>query len=213
MILTDLNPAVCIAWRSEFKKNAASSQDEFPHVKIVPGRFEEIVKYDCLVSPANSFGLMDGGIDAAIIAYFGEALMRRVQQFILKRYLGEQPVGTSLIVPTENSRHPFLAHTPTMRVPMPIDRTDNVYQAMWAMLLAVREHNLVNLDDPIETIACPGLGTGTGMMSPAEAARQMFLAYYNFLNPPDTLDWRTAMTRQEHIRFGGNTMPLPVRHK
>lgn len=29
---------------------------------------------DCVVSPANSFGLMDGGYDLAITEYFGEQL-------------------------------------------------------------------------------------------------------------------------------------------
>ncbi|MGB3240982.1 MAG: hypothetical protein WBB29_22045 [Geitlerinemataceae cyanobacterium] len=51
--------------------------------------------YDCLVSPANSFGMMDGDMDAAIVRYFGQSLMDRVQRRILDDYLGEQPVGTS----------------------------------------------------------------------------------------------------------------------
>jgi len=53
--------------------------------------------------------------------------MKRVQERILQDYLGEQPVGTSIIVETGHHKHPFIAHTPTMRVPMPIATTDNVY--------------------------------------------------------------------------------------
>ena len=107
----------------------------FPKVEIVNNYFEWVTDYDCLVSPANSFGMMDGGMDAAITQYFGVDLETTVQSKILESYLGEQPVGTSLIVETGHSEHPFLAHTPTMRVPMSIKGTDVPYTAMWAMLL------------------------------------------------------------------------------
>ncbi len=129
LILVDPNPPICAAWRAQF--------EGLPAVEVVEGRFEELPQFDCMVSAGNSFGLMDGGVDAAITRFFGEQLMRRVQERILEEYLGEQPVGTSLIVETGNSKHPYLARTPTLRVPMAIARTDNVYYAMWAMLLAV----------------------------------------------------------------------------
>ena len=67
-----------------------------------------------MVSAANSFGLMDGGVDLAITRFFGEPLMQRIQTRILEEYLGEQPVGTSLIVETGHPAHPFVAHTPTL---------------------------------------------------------------------------------------------------
>ncbi len=195
LVLIDPYAPLCSAWREQF--------DELPGVEVVHGYFEELSAYDCMVSPANSFGLMDGGVDAAITRFFGVALMRRVQQRILAEFLGEQPVGTSLIVETGHSRHPFLAHTPTMRVPMPISRTDNVYSAMWAMLLTVRKHNLQS-DRTIETIACPGLGTGVGQVPPEEAARQMALAYRHYLNPPQTIGWQFAARRQDAVRVGGD---------
>lgn len=113
----------------------------FPDVEIINDGFQWVTKYDCLVSPANSFGMMDGGMDAAIIDFFGRSLEDKVQQRILDDYLGEQAIGTSLIVETEHLIHPFLAHTPIMRVPMNIQGTDIPYVAMWAMLLAVRQYN------------------------------------------------------------------------
>jgi O-acetyl-ADP-ribose deacetylase (regulator of RNase III) len=171
-------------------------------VEIVAGYFERLPAFDCMVSAANSFGLMDGGVDAAIVRFFGDGLMDRVQRRILEEYLGEQPVGTSMIVETDHPRHPFLAHTPTMRAPMDIARTDNVYRAMWAMLLAVRRHNALG-ERPIEVVACPGLGTLTGRVPFAEAARQMSLAYRNFLAPPSSIDWGLAGMRQAEIRYGG----------
>jgi O-acetyl-ADP-ribose deacetylase (regulator of RNase III) len=195
LILVDVRPEICAAFEKYFA--------ELPNVEVYCGYFEGLPTYDCFVSAANSFGLMDGGVDYAIIRYFGLELMQRVQDHILEHFLGEQPVGTSFIVETGAEKHPFLAHTPTMRVPMEITRTDNVYLAMWAMLRAVHHHNLTN-ERKITTIACPGLGTGVGRISPNEAARQMSLAYANYLNQPTFLNWGVAAYRQSQIRYGGD---------
>ncbi|NEQ71016.1 MAG: phage tail protein [Symploca sp. SIO2D2] len=172
-----------------------------PNIEIVNNYFEWLPEFDCLVSPANSFGMMDGGMDAAIIRFFGHSLMAKVQQYILKEFLGEQPVGTSFIVETGHPKHPFLAHTPTMRVPMSIAGTDIPYVAMWAMLLAVRRYNQSS-DRKIDSVACPGLGTGIGRVPYPEAARQMALAYDNFLHPPKFLNCIVAAERQLQIWEG-----------
>lgn len=170
----------------------------FSNVEIVNDRFEWLTKYDCLVSPANSFGMMDGGMDAAITSFFGKSLEEKVQRRILDDYLGEQPIGTSLIVETGHPNHPFLAHTPTMRVPMNIQGTDIPYVAMWAMLLAVRQHNK-NARRQIESVVCPGFGTGIGRVAYKEAARQMALAYDRSLYPPRWLNCFVAAQRQLEI--------------
>ncbi len=195
LILVDPKPDLCAAYQERFAG--------LPNVEIVQGRFEQLPEFDCLVSAANSFGLMDGGVDLAIVEFLGAELERRVQQHILKEYLGEQPVGTSFIVETGHQQHPYIAHTPTMRVPLSIARTDNVYRAMWAMLLAVRKHNQGE-SRPIRAIACPGLGTATGQVPVRRAAKQMALAYRNFLNPPTYIDWPLATNRQQEIWFGGD---------
>ncbi len=173
-----------------------------PNVEFANCEFEQLSNYDCLVSPANSFGMMDGGMDAAITAFFGMQLMERVQQCILDDYLGEQSVGTSFIIETGHPQYPFLAHTPTMRVPMQIVGTDIPYIAMWAMLLAVRQYNRT-ASRSIVKIACPGLGTGIGRIPPIESARQMALAYDHFLYPPKFLNCFVAATRQLQIWEGG----------
>lgn len=195
LFLVDPNAAVCSAWRRHF--------DELPNVEVVNDRFEALPEFDCMVSAANSFGIMDGGVDLAIIQYFGIELMDRVQDRIMTDFLGEQPVGTSFVIETGHPKHPFLAHTPTMRAPLPITRTDNVYLAMWAMLLAVHRHNRSD-KPPIEVIACPGLGTATGRVPPEEAARQMAVAYQHYLSPPIRISWAYAKMRQAAVRFGGD---------
>ncbi|MEB3280790.1 MAG: macro domain-containing protein [Lyngbya sp.] len=194
LILVAPNPALTAAFREHFHY--------LPDVEIINNSFEAVSEYDCLVSPANSFGLMDGGIDAAIIDYFGKELMMRVQDKILTEYLGEQPVGTCLIVETQHPKHPFLAHTPTMRVPMSITGTDIPYTAMWAMLLEIRRHNLHH-KRKIESVLCPGLGTGIGKVPYSEAARQMALAYDHFVYPPTSINTFFAAERQLQIWEGG----------
>ncbi|MFO0662073.1 MAG: hypothetical protein U0165_19905 [Polyangiaceae bacterium] len=71
LTLVDPDIDLCEAWRTHFV--------ECQGVDIVHGRFEQLDEYDCLVSAANSFGLMDGGVDGAITTYFGDGLMDRVQ--------------------------------------------------------------------------------------------------------------------------------------
>lgn len=191
LILVDPQPLLCSALGKAFAR--------LPRVEVVNDHFETLPEFDCMVSAANSFGLMDGGVDAAIVRFFGIHLMQRVQHHILTEYLGEQPVGTSFIIETDDVNHPFVAHTPTMRVPMDIAHTDNVYLAMWAMLRAVHHHNHRG-DRPIRTVACPGLGTLTGRVSPEVAARQMALAYRHYLNPPQRLDWVFADLRDKAVQ-------------
>ena len=195
LILVDPDVTLCTAWREAFKGVS--------NIAVVHGYFETLPKFDCMVSAANSFGIMDGGVDAAITRYFGGALMSRVQDAVLDRYLGEQPVGTSMIIETGHTEHPFLAHTPTMRIPMPISQTDNVYLAMWAMLLEVRRHNR-DAEHPIATVACPGLGTGYGKMTPHEAARQMATAVRHYQSPPAEITSTFARERQYAVQRGGD---------
>jgi len=179
-----------------------------PHVEVVCGKFQQLKEFDCMVSAANSFGLMDGGVDAAITLYYGGDLQRRVQQHIIDHFDGEQPVGTSFLLRTGNAEHPWLAHTPTMRVPMTIYGTDSVYRAMKALLRTVYDHNHAcavsgQMKDTIKTMACTGFGTFYGKMPFEEAARQMYVGYRNFLHPPTRLNWQFANQRQADVGFGG----------
>lgn len=192
LILVDVQKELCECWEEVFGM--------VPNVKIHHGYFQEVKEYDCLVSPANSFGLMDGGIDLAIRNYFGIKLQYNVQKRIQKEFYGEQPVGSSIIVETENENYPFLAHTPTMRVPMDISNTLNVYEAMFAMLRAVSNFNKTS-KFRINKVLCPGLGTATGRMPFKEAARQMSIAYHNFNNPTTNMNWSKLKARNSFI-FG-----------
>lgn|SRR5262245_7125890 len=179
---------LCIAWAKAF-----SGTDD---VRIYRGDFREVVdQHDCLVSPANSFGMMDGGIDKAYADYFGEGLQQAVQRHIAQHYSGEQPVGSCLLVYTGQAAPRYLAHTPTMRVPMNIQGTDHVYVAMRALLNAVR-----NTD--ITSVLCPGLGTGAGGVPFDVAARHMRLAYDSIASPPQQISWPVADAIHNSLGIG-----------
>jgi O-acetyl-ADP-ribose deacetylase (regulator of RNase III) len=81
---------------------------------------------DAVISPANSFGFMDGGIDLAYRRYFGMDLQSRVQAKIRSEFHGELPVGQAMVVPTGHETVPYLVAAPTMRIPDKIADTVNL---------------------------------------------------------------------------------------
>lgn len=149
---------------------------------------------DAVVAPTNSFGLMDGGLDLAHVLHFGDHVRRHLTSTIAQRFDGELLVGQAVVVPTGKVPQRFLVAAPTMRVPMRLSPdTVNPYLAMRAILLAVAGH-----DDgaPIRTVAVPGLGTGTGRVPPAVAARQMVAAVRDVRAPAGPRhDWDRAIVQ------------------
>ncbi|MDY3554840.1 macro domain-containing protein [Gemmata sp. JC717] len=176
--------------------------DGLRNVRVVQGRFEDLGPHDCFVTAGNAFGIMTAGIDAAVVRFFGEELMARVQHRILNDYFGEQPIGTAFVLETGHASLPFLVHAPTMRVPGNIDGTDKVYCATWAALLAVQAYNNAN-GHRIETVAFPAMGTGFGGVPFDEAARQMAAAWRNYLDPPHRLDWEFVIERHRSVCYDG----------
>lgn len=165
--LRDISPAVVQAWRESFERVES--------VEISQGDIFD-VSADAIVSPANSFGYMDGGIDLVYSQHFGWDLQRRLQELIRTQFDGELPVGQAAIVETKDGRIPYLVSAPTMRLPMNVANTLNAYLAFRAVLQAVRDHNR-RQPGTIRSILCPGLGTAVGRMPPRRCARQMLAAH------------------------------------
>jgi O-acetyl-ADP-ribose deacetylase (regulator of RNase III) len=167
-LLRDRNPALVAVWRQEF---ASASDVEVSHGDIFD------LAADAIVSPANSFGFMDGGIDLVYSQRFGWTVQENLQRIIQAEHGGELPVGLAVIIPTHDASIPLLISAPTMRVPMDISNTVNAYLAFRAAIRAATDHNRSALR-PIETILCPGLGTATGRIPAAVCARQMRYAHH-----------------------------------
>lgn len=173
-----------------------------PAIEVFLGSFTDIPEYDCMATAGNSFGLMDAGIDLAVVKFFGTQIQDEIQKRILADYLGEQPVGTALLVKTLHPKHRWVAHAPTMRVPMNIEGTDNVYLAAWATLLEVERANKLG-EAEIRSLVFPAFGTGTGGVSHLEAGTQIRLAIEHYLKPAAALNGTLAQHRQERIHYGG----------
>ncbi len=159
------------------------------NVEIVKDDFENFVSthdaVDCIVSPANSFGLMDGGYDLAITNHFGDALQAKVQDYIIKNFDGEQPVGTSFIVNIPDTNK-TLIHTPTMRKPSMIKDPLVVYYATRETLRTAHKNNVKN-------IVVPAFGGGAGAVDAEIIAKFMKTAYDSVKEkPPTKISWDYA---------------------
>ena len=162
--LLDKNESIVDAWKKAFKedKDITIVQDDFAH-------FMNNNKVQCVVSPANSYGVMTGGYDLAITNYFGDNLQREVQRYIKDNLYGEQPVGTSIALAIPNTDQ-ILIHTPTMQTPKPIKDDFVIYQCMRATLIKA-------LEMKIESIVIPAFGGACGKVAPKIIAKRMKEAY------------------------------------
>jgi O-acetyl-ADP-ribose deacetylase (regulator of RNase III) len=134
------------------------------------------IEADAIVSPANSFGFMDGGIDLLYSRRFGWQLQERLQDCLRRDYDGELPVGMAVLLGTGDPQIPYLISAPTMRAPASVRDTLNAYLAFRAALRTIQKHN-AQFPGTIRSVICPGLGTATGEMPAELCAKQMHAAY------------------------------------
>lgn len=134
-------------------------------VQVIEGDILSL-QVDAVVSPANSFGFMDGGLDALYTRFFGPELQERLQRMIREQAAGELLVGQALPVETGHARIRWCISAPTMRVPRRLESAEPAY-------LATRAAVRCALAAGVESVAIPGMGTGTGGLPPEPAARAM----------------------------------------
>lgn len=173
IVLCDKDEKMCHAWEDAVK------QHDLP---LIETRHGNILRAgtDAIVSPANSFGCMDGGLDL-LIASRWPGIERQVKQAIGTRMFGELLVGQAILIPTGTNDIRFLAVAPTMRAPMKLPEGSLApYLSTRAAILLV-EHvgwqnsgRLVSAD--VKSLAIPGMGAGVGGMPKELVARQMVAA-------------------------------------
>jgi len=164
--LVDQNADLVAAWDQAF--------DGLEEVFVRRGDILALAE-DAIVSPANSYGIMDGGIDLAYLNRFGPKIQSRLFREIGRRSEGLLPVGAAVVVETGDSRIPLLISAPTMVTPEPVPPA-NAFFAMSAALTAATKHL-----DRIRKLFCPGLATGIGRVAPEDAAAEMASAYRKWL--------------------------------
>lgn len=139
-----------------------------------------------LVTAGNSFGIMDGGVDAAVAERLSWC-QHEVQAAICNDYAGELPVGCAVRA-WSRSDAPVVIYAPTMQVPMSIQYTANVYYAMLAVLREARKSYRTRYGTRMVYIgqydrACyvkrlyvPLMGCGTGGLTADASIAQMLAA-------------------------------------
>lgn len=152
---------------------------DLPEVNVHHGSLFDL-DVDAVVSPANSFGFMRGGIDAQYNRFFGGHVEDRLRALLAAKYDGELPVGGAEILATDHARLRHLICAPTMRVPALVSGTVNAYLAARAALRLVKTGQFApgsgghgHVGHVVQSIAFPGLGTGTGGLDPRTCALQV----------------------------------------
>ena len=113
---------------------------------------------DAVVNPANSLGIMGGGVAGALSRRGGPTIQREAMS------LAPIAVGAAVVTNAGQLHAKRVIHAPTMEQPGTKVGVENVRRATRAALLAAAHHNL-------ELIAIPGMGTGLGGVDPSDAAR------------------------------------------
>lgn len=138
------------------------------------------VDCDAVVSPANSFGFMDGGIDLIYSYHFGWQVQERLQKIIKSKHHGELLVGSAEIVETDNMKIPYLISAPTMRVSQILKDSVNPYLAARSVFLLIKYGRFDSgilkgekIADAVQKVAFPGLGTGVGKIDFNTCAKQV----------------------------------------
>lgn len=189
VVLTDVNTAVVEAWRAAFA--------DTPEVEIRKGSIlDEDV--DAWVSPTNSRGRMDGGVDAVIKRHLGAGIQLRVQKAIRSRFAGAMPVGSAVCVPSGAVRPRFLISTPTMETSSQnVSETLNVALACAAAFQAIHQQN-GTAPGSIRSVALVGMGARTGRVPARVCANLMWSGYtlFNDCSFDDYDDLRSTIVAQ-----------------
>ncbi|KAJ5636052.1 uncharacterized protein N7484_009365 [Penicillium longicatenatum] len=183
--------------------------------------------FDLIVSPANSYGRLDGAFDHAISMTFSprhdyHALTRAAQLAIYDKYRGFAPPGSCTLVefPKDLKENPrgcsWVAICPTMREPDNVnwDR-EVVYKCTWSLLCEVEGYNRhasakesatgAN-SGSIKTLLLTPLAVGVGRVSKERWAAQTVMAFKHFVEAvqkPEVwsrLEWNTIEKMGKEIQ-------------
>ncbi|WP_328446402.1 macro domain-containing protein [Amycolatopsis sp. NBC_00438] len=172
LVLCAVDEPLATAWTAVAGKVAG-------RVRVHRGSVLDVLA-QAVVSPADSYGRMRGGIDAVYARAF-PGVEQHVRSAVLAFHGGELPIGEAVIVPTGEAEPAWLISAPTTREPGEVLPADTVhpYLAARAVFLTWRDGLLDDgpVRESVETIAMPGLGTGAGGVDPATCARQVAAAW------------------------------------
>ncbi|KAJ1338777.1 hypothetical protein MN608_01640 [Microdochium nivale] len=231
-----IEPAFASAFEDARVRHKLPTSVSIAHHSEPLAHLPATVKFDTIVSPANSYARLDGAFDDAISQAFSPsspagsafmsddylALTRAAQKVVYEKYRGFAPPGTCTLVdiPDEfNARNKNvwgtrrIALCPTMRLPTNVnwDR-DVVYECIWTLLCAVDNHNrrytaAGRSDDLIRSILMTPIATGVGRVSAKRWAAQTVLAMKHFTQATEDPD---KWSRLDWHDFGVSTSEVQL---
>lgn len=201
VIFIDINRPLVETIFQLFEKNPTIDVDTDSPIDIddhfqyecVKGDITEYVKQSntAFVSAANAVGRLGGGVDAVLRHMFPEVqpnIDKIIEENGFLNLWGEHfiPVGSSTIVPinNDNTLNQYLVTSPTMLDPSNVSTTNNCYHALYGVLRLIKKFNedrKANDLPVLDTVICPGLGTGVGGISTDSAAKQFWGAVADFV--------------------------------
>ena len=135
-------------------------------LRLVEGDLTEL-KVDAIVNPANSFGVMGGGVAGAIRKKGGVEIENEA---VRKAPI---PIGEAFATGAGMLACRVVIHAPTMTRPSEETTVENVKKATLAALECADDAGL-------KQIAFPGMGTGVGRVEPIDAAQAMVAVVESF---------------------------------
>lgn len=165
IILCAFDDALKNAWDAAVAKFFHVFQEAGHVVETTRGDITKLA-VTAVVSPANSYGFMRGGVDLAYALRFGPSLEENVRKAIAASPQKLLSVGEALCIDTGDENIPYLISAPTMVRPMRLADAQPI-------VAASRAATLCALRNGYDSVAFPGMGTGTGGAASGEAARAM----------------------------------------
>ncbi len=135
-------------------------------IQIIQGSILD-VDTQVIVNAANSHGMMGGGVAGVIRRAAGSV----VEQEAMRQ--APIPVGTAILTSGGKTSFKGIIHAPTMLEPAIRIPPENVAHATRAALQLADSERFTSL-------AIPGMGTGTGGVSPINAAQHMLNEMLSF---------------------------------
>jgi O-acetyl-ADP-ribose deacetylase (regulator of RNase III) len=116
--------------------------------------------YDTVVSPANSYGELKGGVDYYYYRYLGgDELQKKIYKQLSDEYYGEIPIGSSMLVKVDDKPTKHIIMCPTMTIPMNVDGTRNAYLFMKALLKTLQDnYEECKFNNILVPLPCIGVG-------------------------------------------------------
>ena len=128
-------------------------------IKVRQGNIAE-EKTEAIVCPANSHGLMGGGVAKAIKMVGGPMIeVEAIRKAPIR--IGEAIMTDGAMLPAK-----YVIHSPTMELPVSASTKQDIIEAVRAALRIAEQNKL-------SKISMPGMGTGVGGFEPIDAARIM----------------------------------------